>query len=84
MRLNYHAANYHFAQSRMQRLEVEDQVELAYVLKKAVKGLYEDLNQIEQGKRRFGRGGDDDEVKCRIVAVCDERGGVVVWRSGGR
>lgn len=47
----------------------------------------EDLNQIEQGERGFRRGGDEDEVEGRVVAVCDEGRGVVVGlgraRGGG-
>lgn len=34
----------------MQRLEVEDQVELAYVLKEAVKRLDVDLYEVYQGE----------------------------------
>jgi len=67
----------------MQRFEIEDEVELAHILKETVEGLYEDLDEIEEGERRFGRGGDDDEVEGCVVAVGDERGGVVVGGGGG-
>jgi hypothetical protein len=35
----------------MQCLEVEDEVELAYVLEKAIERLDEDLYQVEEGER---------------------------------
>src|SRR6187551_2155399 len=38
-RLNHHAADNHLAQRRVQRLKVEDEVELAHVLKQAVQRL---------------------------------------------
>lgn len=62
----------------MQRLKVEDQIQLADVFEKAVEGFDEDLDQIEQGERGFRRGGDEDEVERCVVAVRDEGGGVVV------
>ena len=71
----------------MQRLKVEDQIQLADVFEKAVEGFDEDLDQIEQGERGLRRGGDEDEVERCVVAVCDEGGGVVVGlgraRGGG-
>lgn len=66
----------------MQRLEIEDQIQFADILKQPVQGFDKDLYQIEQSEGRFGRGGDDDEVECRIVTVGDERGGVVVLLAG--
>jgi hypothetical protein len=67
----------------MQCFEVEDEVELAHILKEAVEGLHEDLDEIKEGERRFGRGRNDDEIQGCIVAVGDERGGVVVGCGGG-
>lgn len=67
----------------MQGLEIENQIELADVLEKAVKGLDEDLNEVEQREWRLSRGGDDDEVECCVVAIGDERGRVVVRGGGG-
>lgn len=43
----------------------------------------EDLNEVQEGERRLGRGGDDDEVKSCIVAVGHERWGVIVRGGGG-
>jgi hypothetical protein len=68
----------------MQRFEVEDEVQLAYVFEETVEGLDEDLYQIEESEWRFGRGGDDDEVQCCIVAVGDKGRGVVVGRGRRR
>lgn len=68
----------------MQRLEVEDEVQLAHVLEQAVQRLDEDLDQVEQGERRLGGGADDDEVQRRVVAVGDDGGGVGVGAVGGR
>lgn len=69
----------------MQRLEVENEVELADVFEQSVKCLNEDLYEVEEGKRRFGGGTDDDEVEGGIVTICYKRRGVVVlgcWRGG--
>ncbi len=69
----------------MQRLKVEDEIQLADVFKQAVERLDEDLNQVEQGERGFRGRGDQDEVEGRVVAVGDEGGGVVVglgWARG--
>lgn len=53
----------------MQRLEVEDEVELADILEEPVKGLYEDLDQVEKCEWRLGRCADYDEVEGRVVTV---------------
>lgn len=55
----------------MQRLEVEDQIEFTDILEQTVKCFDKDLNEIKEGKRRLGRGADDDEVEGCIVSVCD-------------
>ena len=67
----------------MQRLEVENQIQLADILEQAVEGLDEDLDEIEEGEGGFGGGGDEDEVEGGVVAVGDEGGGVVLL-GGGR
>ena len=36
------------------------------------------MDQVEERKRRLGRGRDDDEVERRVVSVGDEGGRVVV------
>lgn len=66
----------------MQRLEVEDQIQLAYVLEKTIEGLDEDLDEIKKRKGRFGGCRYDDEVESRVVAVGDEGRCVVVGRRG--
>ena len=53
----------------MQRLKVENQVQLADVLKEAVEGFDEDLDEVEEGERGFGRGGDEDEVEGCVMAI---------------
>ena len=68
----------------MQRLEVEDEVQLAHVFEQAVEGLDEDLDQVEQGEGGLRRGGDEDEIERCVVAVGDEGGGVVVGLGRGR
>jgi hypothetical protein len=35
------------------------------------------VDEVQEGERAFGRGGDDDEVEGCVVAVGDERGRVV-------
>lgn len=77
LRLHHHAAHNHLRQASVQRLKVEDQIQLAHILKQPVQGLDVDLDQIDQREGRLGRGGDDDEVEGRVVAVGDERGDVV-------
>lgn len=66
----------------MQRLKIENQVQLAHILKQPVQGFDEDLDEIEEGERGFGGGGDDDEVERGVVPVGDERGSVVVLLTG--
>ena len=83
-RLDDDPSNDDLGEGRVQRLEVEDEVELAHVLEHAVEGLDKDLDQVQQGERGLGGGGDDDEAEGRIVAVGDEGGGVVVAGGGGR
>lgn len=72
IRLYDDAAYDHLRQRSVQRLEVEDEVQLAYILKQLIQSLDVDLYQIDQGERGLGRGGDDDEVEGRVVAVCHE------------
>ena len=67
----------------MQGLKVEDEVQLAHVLKQFVQGLDVDLYQVDQGERGLGRGGDDDEEQGRVVTVGDEGGDVVVRLGRG-
>ena len=67
----------------MQRLEIENQIQLTDVFEKAIEGLDEDLDQIEQGEGCFGGRGDEDEVEGCVVAVRDEGGGVVVGLGRG-
>ncbi|OAQ97517.1 hypothetical protein LLEC1_01948 [Akanthomyces lecanii] len=71
-----------WSQGGVQRLKVEDEVELADVLKELVERLDVDLDQVDQGERRLGRRRDDDEVERRVVAVRDERGHVVLLPGG--
>ena len=79
-----HASDYHLSERGVECFEIENQVQFAHVLEKAVKGLHENLDEIEKGQRGLSRGGDDDEVEGRIVAVGNERGSVVVRGGGGR
>ena len=44
--LHHHTSYNHLCKRRMQRLEIEDQVQLADILEKAIEGLYEDLDEI--------------------------------------
>jgi hypothetical protein len=69
----------------MQRLKVEDQIQLANVFEQSIQGLDVHLDQVDQSQRGFGGRGDDDEVQCGVVAVGDERRNVVllVRRGGG-
>jgi hypothetical protein len=62
----------------MQRLEIKDEVQFAYILKEAIKCLYEDLNKVKKGEGRLGRSGNDDKIQGRVVAVGYEGGRVVV------
>ncbi|KAJ8112807.1 hypothetical protein OPT61_g4912 [Boeremia exigua] len=73
--LDHYPPDNHLAQGGVQRLEVEDEVELAHVLEQAVQSLDEDLDQVEQGQRRLGGGGDDDEVEGGVVALGAGAGG---------
>lgn len=72
-RLDDDAANDHLSKGGVHGLKVEDEVELADVLKKTVKRLDVDLDEVHEGERGLGGSGDDDEVERRIVAVGDER-----------
>lgn len=82
-RLDDHAAHNHLVERGVQRLKVEDQIQLAHVLEQAVEGLDEDLDQVEQGERGLGGRADDDEVEGRVVAVGDDGGRVGVGAGGG-
>ena len=68
----------------MQSLEVEDQVQLTYILKQAIQGLHKHLDEIEEGKRRLGGCGDEDEVEGCVVAVGYYRRGVRGRSGRGR
>jgi len=50
-RLDNHTPNNHLTQNRMQRLEIENQVQLAHILKQPVQRLDKDLYQIQQRQR---------------------------------
>ena len=67
----------------MQGFEVEDQVEFAYIFEEAIERLDKDLDEVEEGERRFGGCADDDEVESCVVSVGNERWRVVV-RGGWR
>jgi hypothetical protein len=67
----------------MQGLEIEDQVQLANILKQSVQRLDVDLDEIDQGQRRLGRRGYDDEVESRIVSICYKRWHIVRRRGRG-
>lgn len=62
----------------MERFKVEDEIELADILEQPIEGLDVHLDQVDQRKRRFGGGRDDDEVESRIMSVGHERGYIVV------
>jgi 4-diphosphocytidyl-2C-methyl-D-erythritol kinase len=51
LRFHNYASHYHLTQSRMQCLEVEDEIELAHILKEAIQRLDEDLYEVEEGER---------------------------------
>lgn len=78
VRLDDDAADDHLRQGGVQRLEVEDEVELADVLEHGVEGLDVDLYQVDEGEGRLGRRGYDDEGERRVVAVRHEGGHVVL------
>lgn len=61
----------------MDRICVENQIQLADILEALVQGLYKDLDQVENPKLRFWRVNAEDEIQCRVVPV-DE---FVVWSS---
>lgn len=82
--LDDHTADNHFAQCGMQRLKIKDEVQFAYILKKAIKCLYEDLNKVKKSEGRLGRSGNDNKVQRRVVAVSDEGGRVVMWGARSR
>ena len=75
-RLDDNAANDHLREGGVHGLKVEDEVELADVLKEAVERLDVDLDEVHEGERGLGGGGDDDKVERRVVAIGDERGRV--------
>ncbi len=77
-RLDDDAADNHLGERRVQRLEVEDEVELAHVLEEPVERLDEHLDQVEQRQRRLGRRADENEVQRCVVPVRDERRRVAV------
>lgn len=57
----------------MQRLEVEDEIQLADILKQLIQRLDVYLYQVDQRERRLRRRRDDDEVERRIMAVRHQR-----------
>jgi len=61
----------------MQRLKVEDQIQLAHVLEQAVQGFDEDLDEVEECEGRLGRRAYQDEVEGCVVPVGYQGGGVV-------
>lgn len=66
-----YSTNDHLAQNGMQGFEAKDQIELADILEQSIEGLNKDLDEVQQGKRRLGRGGDQNEVECSVVSVGD-------------
>jgi hypothetical protein len=52
-RLNHNTTHNHLAQHRMQRLEIENQVQLAYILKQVIQTLDKDVDQVQQRQRAF-------------------------------
>lgn len=67
--LDDHTPDNHLAQHRVQRLEIENQVQLAHILKQPVQRLDKHLDQIQQRQRRFRRRADQDKVQRRVVSV---------------
>ena len=67
----------------MQRLKIENQVQLTDVFEEAIESLDEDLDQVEQGEGGFRGCGYQDEVEGCVVAVCYEGWSVVVGLGGG-
>jgi hypothetical protein len=43
----------HLAQHRMQRLEIENQVQFAHVFKQVVQTFHKNVDQVQQRKRRL-------------------------------
>ena len=50
-RLNYNTTHDHLPQHRMQCLKIENQIQLAHILKQPVQRLDKDLDQIEERER---------------------------------
>lgn len=63
----------------MHGFEIEDQIQLAHVVEKAVQGFYENLDEVEEGEGGFGGGAYQDEVEGCVVPVCDLGGEVGVY-----
>lgn len=76
--LDHAPAHNHLLERGVKGLEVEDQIQLAHVLKQHVERLHEHLDQVQQAQRRLERVRDDDEVQGGVVAV--EQGDLVVAR----
>ncbi len=53
----------------MQCLEVEDQVQLAHVLKQPIECFDENLDQVEESERGLCGSGDEDEIESCVVTV---------------
>ena len=51
LQLELALADHHLSQGRVQRFEVEDQVQLAHVLEEAVQSLYEHLDEVQERER---------------------------------
>lgn len=67
----------------MQCLEVEDQIQLAHVLKQPIECFDENLDQVEESERGLCRSGDEDEIESRVVTVGYEGRRIVMGLVGG-
>lgn len=62
----------------MQRLKVEDQIQLADILKQSIQRLHENLNEIQQSQRGLGRSRNDNKVQRGVVAIRYQRRRIIV------
>jgi len=53
--LDHYATDNHFSQGCMQRLVVEDEVQLADIFEESIKGLHIYLDQVDQGEGGLSR-----------------------------
>lgn len=65
----------------MHSLISKDQVQLTHIFKQAIERFDENLDQVEEGERGFGGGGDKDEGEGGVGAVGDLRRSVAVRRT---